>query len=90
MSAIQSSESKSKLIMRLKRVEGQLRGVRQMIENDADSAKVAQQLSAGRRALEQAMYQLLACAVSEHVNAKRTAGTNARGQEAPAFLSKFL
>jgi CsoR family transcriptional regulator, copper-sensing transcriptional repressor len=89
MSAIQSGESKAKLIMRLKRVEGQLRGVRQMIENEADSAKVAQQLSAGRRALEQAMYQLIACAVSEQMGgAKRTIGPGAR--DVPTLLAKYF
>lgn len=53
------------LVLRLKRVEGQVRGVVGMIESGADCEAVAQQLSAARKALDKAFYELMACAI-EH------------------------
>lgn len=53
------------LVMRLKRIEGQLRGVQKMIEGGEDCELIAQQLSAGRKALDKAFFELLACAI-EH------------------------
>ena len=42
------------MIHRLRRVEGQLRGIQNMIEQNADCETVAQQVSAARRALDRA------------------------------------
>ena len=49
--------------MRLKRIEGQLRGIQSMIDSDAECERVTQQLSAARRALDKAFYNVLACAL---------------------------
>lgn len=54
---------KRALILRLKRVEGQLRGVQQLIENDAPCDSVAQQISAARRALDKAFHHMLGCLI---------------------------
>lgn len=53
------------LVVRLKRVEGQLRGIQGMIEAGADCEAVAQQFSAARKALDKAFYEMVACAL-EH------------------------
>ncbi len=53
------------LVLRLKRVEGQVRGVQAMIERNADCEDIAQQLAAARKALDRAFFQLMACAI-EH------------------------
>lgn len=58
---------KSDLQARLRRVEGQLRGVQGMIETEADCEKVAQQLSAARKALDKAFYQVMACAMEREL-----------------------
>lgn len=63
MSTIQDAGHKRDLILRLKRVEGQLRGIQAMIEAGDDCERIAQQLSAGRRALDKAFYNVLACAL---------------------------
>lgn len=54
---------KRALILRLKRVEGQLRGVQQLIEKDAPCDSVAQQLSAARRALDKAFHEMVGCLI---------------------------
>ena len=56
------------MIVRLRRVEGQLRGIQKMIEDGAACEDVAQQLSASRKALDKAFYHMLACVV-EHPEA---------------------
>lgn len=61
------------LVLRLKRVEGQLRGVQAMIERGEDCEPVAQQLAAARKALDRAFFELMACAI-EHKEMSSAAG----------------
>ena len=63
MAVIQDEKHRRELVLRLKRIEGQLRGIQAMIESGADCEKVAQQLSASRRALDKAFFNVIACAV---------------------------
>jgi len=58
-----ADEARRELVLRLKRVEGQIRGVQGMIEAGGDCEDVAQQLSAARKALDKAFYELMACAI---------------------------
>ena len=51
------------LVVRLKRVEGQIRGVQGMVEQGQDCEAIAVQLSAARKALDRAFYELMACAI---------------------------
>jgi DNA-binding FrmR family transcriptional regulator len=60
-----AATARNELILRLKRVEGQLRGVQRMIESGEDCEPIAQQLAASRKALDKAFFELLACAI-EH------------------------
>lgn len=55
--------NKAKVLSRLKRGEGQLRAVIGMVENEDDCERVAQQLSAVRKALDRAFYDMVACAM---------------------------
>ncbi|HTS86393.1 MAG TPA: metal-sensing transcriptional repressor [Usitatibacter sp.] len=63
MPAIRDEKHKRDLIVRLKRIEGQLRGIQAMIEKGEDCQGVAQQISASRSALDKAFYNVLACAI---------------------------
>ena len=58
-----NESDKRALILRLKRVEGQLRGVQQLIEKNAPCESVAQQLSAARRALDKAFHEMVGCLI---------------------------
>jgi DNA-binding FrmR family transcriptional regulator len=49
---IQSKESKEKLIQRLKRIEGQVRGVQTMVEEERDCREIMQQLTAIHSAVQ--------------------------------------
>ena len=62
MPATVSQEEKKALIDRLARIEGQLRGVQRMIEDEKQCEAIAQQLAAARGALNKAFAELIACA----------------------------
>lgn len=68
------SKMKSEVGNRLARVEGQIRGVRRLIEEDADCDKVAQQMAAARKALDKAFHEMLACMVEQDVLCARESG----------------
>ncbi len=51
---IQNQEAKEKLIQRLRRVEGQIRGVESMLNDERDCQEILQQLSAIRSAVQSA------------------------------------
>jgi DNA-binding FrmR family transcriptional regulator len=65
MSKLMSVEKKAAIRARLARVEGQLRGLQRLIDEDADCEKVAQQLSAARRALDKSFFAMVACIIEE-------------------------
>lgn len=52
-------EAADEIVARLRRVEGQIRAVQQMIADRRDCHAIAQQMSAARSALERAMVQLM-------------------------------
>ena len=43
---IENSDTKSKLVKRLRRIEGQVRGIQSMLEGERDCREIMQQLSA--------------------------------------------
>jgi DNA-binding FrmR family transcriptional regulator len=51
---IQNSEAKEKLVQRLRRIEGQIRGVESMLDEERDCQDILQQLSAIRSAVQSA------------------------------------
>ena len=51
---INRPEAKEKLIQRLRRIEGQLRGVQSMLEEERDCREILQQLSSIRSAVQSA------------------------------------
>ena len=51
---LQNPQAKQALIQRLRRIEGQLRGIQGMIEEERDCQQILQQLSAVRAAVQSA------------------------------------
>lgn len=49
---IENREIKEKLIQRLRRIEGQVRGVQSMLENERDCREILQQLAAVHAAVQ--------------------------------------
>jgi DNA-binding FrmR family transcriptional regulator len=59
------AEIHEEVINRLKRIEGQVRGIQRLVEQGADCKKVASQVKAARTALDAAGKLVLACYLSE-------------------------
>jgi DNA-binding FrmR family transcriptional regulator len=57
-------ETVADLIRRLRRVEGQVRGIQQMLAEGRDCREVVTQLSAANKALEQAGFTLVAAGLT--------------------------
>lgn len=62
------SESQRDVVNRLKRIEGQVRGLIDMVEAGRSCEDVAQQMSAARKAMDKAFYRMMACSVMEAVS----------------------
>ncbi len=59
------------LILRLKRIEGQLRGLQKMIDSGEECEKIGQQMSASRKALDRVFYKMMACMLETHAGGDR-------------------
>jgi len=71
-------EAKKAMELRLARIEGQVRAVRRMIADDEPCEAIAQQLSAARRALDRAFYEMVSCMIRH----EPAGGRQARGERA--------
>ncbi len=77
MSQLLDPDKKRQMTQRLARVEGQLRGVQKLIAEEQDCEKIAQQLSAARKALDKAFFQMVACMLEQ-------------GDVPPQYVAKML
>jgi len=78
MNPIRQKEQKEALNLRLKRIEGQLRGVQRLVEEEAPCESIAQQLSAARRALDKAYHAMVGCLVESQLTGSGVAQADAR------------
>lgn len=60
-----SADRQKDILARLRRVEGQIRGIQSMIEAERDCSDVVTQFAAATRALEQAGYKFFAATFAE-------------------------
>lgn len=75
---------------RLARIEGQIRGIRRLIESEADCEKIAQQMAAARKALDKAFHEMLACMIEQDVLQQRDpAAARAQMAQIRTLLSKY-
>ena len=78
------------VINRLRRIEGQVRGLVEMIQSGRSCEEVALQMSAARRAMDKAFYRMMACSVMEAVyDSKTEAQTLAEVERSARLLEKF-
>ena len=60
-----SDELRDEVLNRLRRIEGQVRGIQRLVEQKAECKKVASQVKAARTALDAAGKLVLACFLAE-------------------------
>jgi len=81
--------TKDQILKRMARIEGQLRGIQKLIKEDADCEKIAQQMSAARKALEKSNHLMLACMIEEQLQ-NQSPKTKIDTSEINTLLSKYL
>jgi len=81
-------EDKKKLRDRLGRIEGQIRGIQRMIDEEDDCERVAQQLAAASQAIRKAFSDLIARTIENNCMSPENADPHAR--EKLAELVKIL
>lgn len=67
MAHLSDSKARRDMVKRLRRVEGQLRGVARMIEEGEDCLSVAQQMTASRKALDSAFSRMMVCFLEQEL-----------------------
>jgi len=80
MSKLTDASKKKALCARLARVEGQLRGVQRLIDEEADCEAIAQQLAAARKALDKSFFTMVGCMLEQG---------NLPGERVAQMLAKF-
>lgn len=80
---------RKKLLGRLARVEGQLRGVQRMIEGGQECELVAQQLAAARGALNRAFFEMIACAFKSKLGNGATSDVKDQLTDMASLLAKY-
>ena len=78
------------LITRLRRIEGQIRGIEKMVENDAYCPDILTQVSAATSALNSFNKVLLACHIKGCVSEDIKAGNEETVDELVAVLQKLM
>ncbi len=82
-----STNDSQDLINRLRRIEGQIGGLINMIETERDCLDVITQISATKKALERAGMMMLANALAQCAGDSKRSGEERREQLQRAFLS---
>ncbi|WP_297907359.1 metal-sensing transcriptional repressor [Thiomonas sp.] len=88
MSVLTNAASRTDILNRLKRAEGQLRGVQRMIDEGEPCLKVAQQLSAVRKALDSTFVRMTVCFIEQELDA-RLEGSNAEKSSLDSMMEEM-
>jgi DNA-binding FrmR family transcriptional regulator len=84
------AEHQKDVINRLRRIEGQVRGLTEMIESGRSCEDIAVQMSAARKAMDKAFYRLMACSVMEAVyDSESSSKVIAEVERSARMLEKF-
>jgi CsoR family transcriptional regulator, copper-sensing transcriptional repressor len=67
MTILQDQKTRTDLLHRLKRAEGQLRGIQRMIEDGEQCLTIASQMSAVRKALDSAYVRMTVCFIEQEL-----------------------
>ena len=65
-------EHEKDMVNRLRRIEGQVRGLVDMIESGRSCEDIATQMSAARKAMDKAFFRMMTCSLIEAVHESET------------------
>ena len=70
MSVLKDQTARTDVLNRLRRAEGQLRGIQRMVEEGENCLKIGQQFSAVRKALDSTYLRMTVCFLEQELNAR--------------------
>ena len=68
--ALRDASARTDILNRLRRAEGQLRGIQRMVESGEDCMKIGQQFSAVRKALDSSYLRMTLCFVEQELESR--------------------
>lgn len=70
MTVLNKPEARTDVLNRLRRAEGQIRGIQRMVEEGEDCLKIGQQFAAVRKALDSTYLRMTVCFMEQELNAR--------------------
>ena len=74
MAALDDDKSRTDILNRLKRAEGQLRGIQRMIEEGEPCLDIATQMAAVRKALDSTYVRMTVCFMEQQIQSRVQGG----------------
>jgi CsoR family transcriptional regulator, copper-sensing transcriptional repressor len=92
MAALTEPSARADIVRRLRRAEGQLRGIQRMVEEGSPCLDIAQQFSAVRKALDSTYVRMTMCMLEQELQARFEPGAKQQAGLAPvmADMQKML
>jgi DNA-binding FrmR family transcriptional regulator len=70
MSVLTDSQARTDILNRLRRAEGQIRGIQRMVEDGENCLKIGQQFSAVRKALDSTYLRMTVCFMEQELQSR--------------------
>lgn len=70
MTVLTDSQARTDVLNRLRRAEGQIRGIQRMVEDGEDCMKIGQQFSAVRKALDSTYLRMTVCFMEQELQTR--------------------
>ena len=80
MAALNDEKSRTDILNRLKRAEGQMRGVQRMIEEGEPCLSIASQMAAVRKALDSAYVRMTVCYMQQELQNRLAPNAKNQGE----------
>ncbi len=86
MSVLHDATARTDLLNRLKRAEGQLRGIQRMLEEGQECMDIATQMAAVRKALDSTYVRMTVCFMQQELRSRLGAEDAAAGDKIETVL----
>lgn len=70
MTVLKNAQARTDVLNRLRRAEGQIRGIQRMVEEGEDCLKIGQQFSAVRKALDSTYLRMTVCFMEQEIESR--------------------
>jgi CsoR family transcriptional regulator, copper-sensing transcriptional repressor len=80
---LHDESARSEILNRLRRAEGQLRGIQRMIEDGEDCLKIGQQFAAVRKALDSTYLRMTVCFMEQELQSRLAPAKSRRPNSRP-------